>query len=168
MAVEARVVLEEALGELSSEQYHDMLQSVETVVATLLNIPVGSVSVGMEADEKTLIILVQGEDHSRVTATLTEAYSAGHLVFGDAGRAARITVEVKSTDEPVHTLAESNEEFEADSDSRERVLWLSAVIPMSVLVILSIAANFVFISHYGSLVKGTFRPVSTHSTMHAL
>jgi len=65
-------------------------------------------------------------------------------------------------------LVEPTEEFEADSDSRERVLWLSAVIPMSVLVILSIAANFVFISHYGSLVKGTFRPVSTRSTLHAL
>jgi len=168
MAVEARVVLEEALRDLSSEQYHDMLHGVETVVATILGIPVESVSVGMEADEKTLIILVQGEDHSRVTATLTEAYSSGNLVFGDAGRAARITVEIKSNDEPVHTLVEPTEEFEADSDSRERVLWLSAVIPMSVLVILSIAANFVFISHYGSLVKGTFRPVSTRSTLHAL
>jgi len=168
MAVEARVVLEEALGDLSAEQYHDMLHGVETVVATILGIPVESVSVGMEADEKTLIILVQGEDHSRVRATLTEAYSSGNLVFGDAGRAARITVEIKSNDEPVHTLVEPTEEFEADSDSRERVLWLSAVIPMSVLVILSIAANFVFISHYGSLVKGTFRPVSTRSTLHAL
>jgi len=45
------------------------------------------------------------------------------------------------------------EYYETDADSRERVLWLAAVLPIAVLLVLSVAVNVVVIQYYTRLVK---------------
>jgi hypothetical protein len=56
----------------------------------------------------------------------------------------------------------TNAEYEeAEADSRERVLWLAAVLPISVLLVLSIAVNVGVIGYYTRLVKGArFSPAA--------
>jgi hypothetical protein len=152
---------------LSSEEYHTLLEEVETVIAGLLSIPIGDVNVGMEADAQTLIVEVTANDVGQITDLLTSAYTSGDLEFANL-RVARLVVESKSIDDgvPIHTIPAVGDEAEYDTDTeaRERILWLSAVLPMSVLVIFSVAMNFVFVSHYGSLVKGAFRVVDERAS----
>ena len=43
--------------------------------------------------------------------------------------------------------------YTEDNDSRERVLWMAAVLPASILLVLSIATNVVVVGHYSKVAK---------------
>jgi hypothetical protein len=91
---------------------------------------------------------------SQVPTTSVQVQS----VEAQAGRTV-VSFHIKSTeaeieDEPTAPLDMIDAEYyETDADSRERVLWLAAVLPIAVLLVLSVAVNVVVIQYYTRLVK---------------
>jgi hypothetical protein len=153
--LEARIPLSEAQvdSEISREQF---VEETESTLANVLQLPVSRVHVDFEAADRTLVVHIDdGSDAGHVTALLTEAFKHGALDFGDHGTATGLSIGTSSSEpRPIDVSDSVDEEYDEDLDSRERMLWLAAVVPVSILVVLSIAANVVLITHYSRMLKG--------------
>jgi len=142
--------------DLSPTLRQSFVEQAESMLANTMQMPVSRVHVSYEAEDRTLRVLIDGQsESSNARARLSDAFQSGALDFGEQGVATSLTInEVQSQPSPIEMGTSSDDEFDQDFDSRERTLWLSAVVPVSVLLVFSIAANVVLITHYSRMLKG--------------
>lgn len=156
--LEATISLSESVEshEFSETQRQSFVDQAESILANALQMPVSSIHVNFEAEDHTLRVHIDGDGNTgNARSRLSEAFQNGALDFGEQGAATGLTInEVSRQPAPVEVSDPSDEEFDEDLDSRERLLWLSAVVPVSVLLVLSIAANVVLVTHYSRMLKG--------------
>jgi hypothetical protein len=156
--IEATISLSDSVEaqEVSETQRQIFVDQAESILANALQMPVSHIHVSFEAEDRTLRVHIDGEsDAGDARSRLSEAFKNGALDFGEQGVATGLAInEVSRQPSPIEVADASNEEFDEDLDSRERMLWLSAVVPVSVLLVLSIAANVVLITHYSRMLKG--------------
>jgi hypothetical protein len=146
----SEIVASAHLFELFKVDVRDFLASsakvsVDAVVIT---------SIEGEAEDKTsvsFVLKMDGENQSitqvqeRLDSIVGQSFNE-YVVYSVSELAA-------SAAQPGYTSTDAEYE-EAEADSRERVLWLAAVLPISVLLVLSIAVNVGVIGYYTRLVKG--------------
>lgn len=154
-AVEARIPLS-APVESSEITRQEFVEEAQATLAHILQVPVSRVHVDFEAVDRTVVVSIDdASDAGHITAVLTEAFKNGALDFGDQGVATGLSIGTTvNQPAPIDVSNPLDEEYDEDFDSRERMLWLSAVVPVSVLVVLSIAANVILVTHYSKMLKG--------------
>jgi len=157
-SVSLTILVNADLDTIAATEEHDQSFRAETrdFVARSSQVPLSSVRVvSVEGHGNqvavTVAITLPTAEKPQAVRRLAELSSsqlniAGYVVDG-------IVSNDESEDAAASEFVASTAAYTEDNDSRERVLWMAAVLPASILLVASIATNVVVIGHYSKVAK---------------